>query len=117
GDRDACLKAQVPSRKFCGGGVVAETPPPGHPPRSASDPLACTVPVRRGRPPAESAAPEPPKAPRPGPSDLTPEPVFDDGPRCLRCGRRPVRPNAGGLCPSCNFLRSVEANRDNPAGA
>src|SRR5437763_15197318 len=60
--------------------------------------------------------PEPRKAPLPGPSDATPEPVFDAGPRCIKCGRRPVRPNAGGLCPSCHFLRSVEANRDNPAG-
>ena len=102
-------------------------PSPENRPPCADDLADRTLALRPGARPAAKAAapcpvldppdiPEPAKAPPPGPSDRTPEPVFDAGPRCIKCGRRPVRPNAGGLCPSCHFLRSVEANRNNPAG-
>lgn len=101
------------------------TPSPGSRSPGANDLADHTLPLRPGtRPPARPAAVvpdpvrEPPEAPPAllGPSDPTPEPVFDAGPRCLQCGRRPVRPHAGGFCPSCHFLRSVEAHRDNPTG-
>jgi hypothetical protein len=108
---------------------MSVTPSPGNQSPRDDDLADRTLALRPGaRPPARPVAaaqcpvlappeiPEPAEAPLPGPSDRTPEPVFDAGPRCIKCGRRPVRPNAGGLCPSCHFLRSVEANRDNPAG-